>query len=114
VWRRSALRPQLQLFFGGRFVGRGLWLPRSPDVTPARFFLWRLLKERVYSNNPRILEELKHGTKQTVANTDPETLRIVARSTLRRADVCLGEGDGHWTFSASAAKLLCKFLTNKN
>jgi hypothetical protein len=37
-------------------VGRGLWPPRSPDLTLPDFFLWGFLKERVYSNNPRSME----------------------------------------------------------
>jgi hypothetical protein len=65
---------KLQRFFGKRIVGRGIWPPRSPDLTPPDFFLWGFLKERVYSNNLPGLEELKHNIEQTAANTDPETL----------------------------------------
>ena len=35
----------LQDFLRSRIVGRGLWPPRSPDLTPPDFFLWRFLKE---------------------------------------------------------------------
>jgi hypothetical protein len=51
---------------------------------------------RVYSNNPRSLEELKHDIKNTVANTDPETFRKVTRRTPERVDACLREGGGHF------------------
>jgi hypothetical protein len=47
------------------------------------FFLWGFLKERVYSNNPRYLQELKHNTEHNAANTDPDTLRKVARNALK-------------------------------
>jgi hypothetical protein len=57
------------------------------------FFLWRFLKEKVYSNNPRSLEEMKHNTEETVANPDPETRRKIARNTLKSMDACLWEGD---------------------
>jgi hypothetical protein len=59
-------------------------------------FRWEFLKERVCSNNPLSLEELKHNTEQTITNIDPETLRKVARNTLKRVDACLQEGGGHF------------------
>jgi hypothetical protein len=42
------------------------------------------------------LEELKQDIDQTVANIDPETLRKVARNTLKRVDACFREGGGHF------------------
>jgi hypothetical protein len=71
------------VFFGERIAGRGLWPPRSPDFTPPDFFLWGFRIERVYSNNPQSLEELKHNTEQTVVNTDQETLPKVANTKKR-------------------------------
>jgi hypothetical protein len=63
----ATLRTQL-LFckssFCERIVGRGIWPPRSPDLTPPDFFLSWFLKERVHSNNPRSLEKLKRGIEQ--------------------------------------------------
>jgi hypothetical protein len=82
----------LQEYSGECAVGRGLWPPRCPNFTPPDFFLCGFLKERVYSNNPGNLEELKHNIEQPVANTDPETLRKVTRNTLKRVDTCLREG----------------------
>jgi hypothetical protein len=85
----------LQEFFDKRIVGRGLWPPRSPDLTPPDFFLLGFLKERVYSNNPGSLEELKHNIEQTVANIDSETLRIFMKHT-KWVDAYLREGGGHF------------------
>jgi hypothetical protein len=67
----------LQEFFGERIVGRDLWPPPSLDLAPSDFFLWGFLKERVHSNNPQSLDELKHNAEETAANTDPETFRKV-------------------------------------
>jgi hypothetical protein len=52
-------------------------------ITPLDFFLWGFLEERVYSNNPRSLEESKHDIEQIVARIDPKTLRKVTRNTLK-------------------------------
>jgi hypothetical protein len=58
---------------------------------------WREFSSKEYSNNPRSVEELKHNTEQTVTNTDPVTLRIVARNTLtRKMDASFLEGSGHF------------------
>lgn len=38
----------LKSFFGNRLVSKGLWPPRSPDLTPLDFFLWGHLKNKVY------------------------------------------------------------------
>jgi hypothetical protein len=75
----------LQEFFGERIVGRGLWPPRSPNLP--RRFLFGFLKERVYSNNPRSLEEQKHNIEETVANTDLENF-AKSHETHKKVDVC--------------------------
>jgi hypothetical protein len=36
-----------------------LWPPRSPDLTPLDFFLWGVLKERVYQTPVLTVKELK-------------------------------------------------------
>ena len=35
------------------------WPPRSPDLTPCDFFLWGHVKNRVYSTQPRSIEDLE-------------------------------------------------------
>jgi len=35
-------------FFKDRIISKNLWPPRSPDRMPADFFLWGLLKGKVY------------------------------------------------------------------
>jgi len=43
---------EIQYFFGDRVISKGLWPPRSPDLTPPDYLLWRYLKGRVYQNKP--------------------------------------------------------------
>jgi hypothetical protein len=45
--------------FEDRLISRGLWLATSPDLNPCDFYLWENLKDKVYSNNPHTLDELK-------------------------------------------------------
>jgi hypothetical protein len=45
------VREYLNTRFPGRWIGRAApiaWPPRSPDLTPLDFFLWGLVKDRVF------------------------------------------------------------------
>jgi hypothetical protein len=66
----------LQGIFSNCIVRHGLWQPQSPDLIPPDSFLRGFLKETVYSNKLRSLEDLKHNTKQAVALTNQQTLAI--------------------------------------
>ena len=50
---------EIESFFQDRIISKYLWPPRSPDLTPADFFLWGLLKGKVYKNTPPTIEQLK-------------------------------------------------------
>jgi hypothetical protein len=101
----------LQQFFDGHIAGRGIWSPRSSDLTQPDIFLWIFLKEKVYSKNPQSSEELEHNTEQTVANNDQEILRKISRNThTKRMDLIF---ESLWIISASALRLFCKFFLTK-
>ena len=66
TWHTSnaSMREIEKFFFQDRIISKkkNLWPPRSPDLTPADFFLWGLLKGKVYkkytlaqSNNSKTL-----------------------------------------------------------
>jgi hypothetical protein len=42
----------LHEFFGENIISKGVWPPRSPDLTSPDFFLWSYLKDTVYRSNP--------------------------------------------------------------
>jgi hypothetical protein len=98
--RWPILRTRLLLYCRSSVV-RAFWAwslatAISRLLTPPDFFLWGCLKERLYLNNPRSLEELKHNIEQTDANTDPEILYKLPRNTLKRVDASPWEGGGHF------------------
>jgi hypothetical protein len=84
----------LQELFGALIVERGLWPPRSPDLTPANIFRKSLVK----ATN---LEELKHHAEQHW----PETFCTVIGWMIVFKKVV--------AFSASAVKLFCKLFLKK-
>jgi len=46
----------------------------KPDLTPADFFLWGLLKGKVYKNAPRTIEQLKDAMCQKTQAINIDTL----------------------------------------
>jgi hypothetical protein len=44
--------------FSDCVISHGFWLPYSPDLTSCDFYLWRSLKDKVYTTNPHTLEDL--------------------------------------------------------
>jgi hypothetical protein len=60
--------------FDDKFVSRGLWPPRSPDINPCDFFfLWGYLKDKVYADNPHSSEELKQSVQFLVSQKEQRT-----------------------------------------
>jgi hypothetical protein len=78
--------------FSDGITWREILAPPSSNFMLFDSILWEFLKERVYSNNPRILEDLNDNTEQFVAGPDQKILRKVAGSTAKMANVCLREG----------------------
>ena len=82
--------------FGDRVIFRGLWPPRSPDLTPPDFYLWGKLKGSVYADNPRTTDELKQKITSVIQNTQPDELGRVFQNTQRRARLCLQVNGAHF------------------
>jgi len=66
-----------------------LWPPRSPDLTPAHFFLWGLLKGKVYKNTGRTIERLKDVIRQEIQAVNVDTLGKVFQNLEKRIQVYL-------------------------
>ncbi|KAJ4438997.1 hypothetical protein ANN_14952 [Periplaneta americana] len=65
------------------------WPPRSPDLTPCDFFLWRFVKDQVYVPPlPVNLEELNNRIRAAVARVDRDMLQRVWQE-LRLPSGCL-------------------------
>ena len=77
-------------FFKDRIISQNLWPPRSPDLTPADFFLWGLLKIKVYKNTLRTIEQLKedailHETEAVSTSTLQEQYSRIWRNAFKSA-----------------------------
>jgi hypothetical protein len=57
----KTIKAFLQDLFSDRIVGHGVGPPQFPDLMPPDFFLDELIQERVFSSNPRSLQDLFHN-----------------------------------------------------
>ena len=58
----TPVRTFLDQTFPSRWLGRRgaiEWLPRSPDLTPMDFFVWRVVKDEVDARKPSNVQEIK-------------------------------------------------------
>jgi len=55
----------------------------------ADFFLWGLLKGKVYKNTPRTIEQLKDAIRQEIHAVSVDTLGKVFQNLKKRIQVCL-------------------------
>jgi hypothetical protein len=75
--------------FEDRLISRGLWPARSPDLYTCDFYLWGNLKDKVYSNNPHTLIELKQSIRETISSIEVSELKLVSNNIFSRHEACL-------------------------
>ncbi|GFX89546.1 uncharacterized protein TNCV_72391 [Trichonephila clavipes] len=88
----------IQTFGEDRIVSRRCrypWPPRSPDLTPADFWLWGYLKSRVYLSGPSSLSELKDAIRREVSSIHPDVLHSAVAGFFTRLECFLLCGGGH-------------------
>ncbi|GFT28300.1 DUF4817 domain-containing protein [Trichonephila clavipes] len=88
----------IQTFGEDRIVSRRCrypWPPRSPDLTPADFWLWRYLKSRVYLSGPSSLPEPKDAIRREVSSIHPDMLHSAVAGFVTRLECLLPCGGGH-------------------
>ena len=73
------------------------WSPHSPDLNPCDFFLWGYLKDRVYSESPATVLELKNSIIHHVdqLRNNVELQRRVMGQFQKRIRVCLNRQGCH-------------------
>jgi hypothetical protein len=94
--------------FKDRIISRNIWPPRSPDLTPADFFLWGLLKSKLYKNTPHTIEQLKEAIRHSIpefgqthssvlgCEMRPFSASIMSRSCFASFPVCVYKFSSHY------------------
>jgi len=89
---------EIQSFFGDRVVSKGIWPPRSPDLTPPGYFLWGYLKGRVYQNKSRTIDTLKANITDEIQTVTADVLARTFQNMARRVQSCLDANGGHFLY----------------
>lgn len=100
-WQKD-VRSWLNEKFPGRWIGRGgaedlniTWPPRSPDLTPADFFLWGFVKGLVYKQNYENLDQLKAAIVTAFQQVSQEMLFATMENFVKRLNLVLECNGGH-------------------
>lgn len=92
------VREWLNANFPNRWIGRNStlieWPPRSPDITPLDFFLWGVLKEKVYRSRPGTVDVMCDRIRQACTEITPDQLRNVMRNIYKRYEKCIQNNGG--------------------
>ena len=89
--------PKFSPFFGYRVISKGLWPPRSPDLTPPDYFLWVYIKGRFYQNKPRTTDALKANITEEIQAL---TTEVMARNSKYGAPDSIPSGRKWWPLPA--------------
>ena len=63
--------------FQTRIISKGIWPPRSPDLSVLDFYLWGAVKQKVYRSKPQDLHELRDSIRQQIAAISLEEIHRV-------------------------------------
>jgi hypothetical protein len=69
-----------------RLISRELWPAMSPDLNISDFYLWGNVKDKVYSNNPHTLVELKQSIRETISSIEVSELKLVPNNIFKRLE----------------------------
>ncbi|GFX33106.1 transposable element Tc3 transposase [Trichonephila clavipes] len=75
--------------FGDRLISRFVPVnrpPRSCDLTPLDYFLWRYVKSLVYADKPQTLDHLEDNIRRVIADVRPQMLEKVIENWTSRLD----------------------------
>ena len=86
----------IEAMFPGRVIGKNLWPPRSPDITPLDSFLFGYLKGKVYKDDPQNTTELKEAIQREITQLKAETLNSVFGNIHLRIKKCRLVGGSHF------------------
>jgi hypothetical protein len=85
-----------ETFTEERAVSKGLWPPRSPDLSSCDFYLWAYLKVKVYENNQKKIDELKENIRRSIEAIDIDVLRKISLNVISHAKKCVEAQGGHF------------------
>jgi len=87
---------KIQSFFGDRVISKGLWPPRSPDLTPPDYFLWGYPKGTVYQNKSWTVDALKANITKEIQAVTADVLARNFQNMTCRVQSCPDANGAHF------------------
>ncbi len=87
----QSVRQFLHETFPDRWIGRRGpidWPARPPDLTPTDFFLWAVIKDRVYATKPQNIQALKDAITTEMQRLPEDLCRRACQSVSERLQLC--------------------------
>jgi hypothetical protein len=81
-------------FFGDRITSKGLWPPRSPELTSLTF-VWSSIKEHVYQNIPRSINQQEMNAENIIRSNRTNSYTS-CRNMDKRTDACIENNREHF------------------
>ena len=84
--------------FPGRVISRNgdyNWPPISCDLTHLDFFLWGYVKDKVFSDAPQLIQELKEKIRAVIDEIEPQMCENIVENFMKRAWSCKRSREGH-------------------
>jgi hypothetical protein len=97
-----------ETFTEERAVSKGLWPPRSPDLSSCVLYLWGYLKGKVYENNPKRIDELKENIRRSIEVIDINVLRTVSLNVISRVKKFVEAQGGHFQHILYVSTMVCE------
>lgn len=103
--RTHAVFDFLHQHFGSRVIAQGFpnriqggidWPPYSPDLNPLDFFLWGYLKDRIYRDRPKSLDELRKAIENEIRAISGDMLQRVIEGFEHRLRHVITAGGYHF------------------
>ena len=86
---------EIQSFFGDRVISKGLWPPRSPDLTPPDYFLWGYPKRESLPKQTANHRRLEKQTTEKIQAVTADVLARIFQNMACRVQPCLDANGGH-------------------
>ncbi|KAF2890534.1 hypothetical protein ILUMI_15639, partial [Ignelater luminosus] len=76
------------------------WSARSTDLTPLDYYLWGIIKNKVYGSrfNYNNLEQLREAVMEAFNRINRSTLRKVTNSVAKQCRLCLANNGQHFEY----------------
>ncbi|CAH1107732.1 unnamed protein product [Psylliodes chrysocephalus] len=79
----------IEEYFDDQIISKGLWPPRSPDLTPPDYFLFGHIKNKVFRNRLHDVNELEQAIVNEIESVTEEQLHNVFENMKRRVNACI-------------------------